>query len=174
MTLEGCVVRISDVISYLGKDIEDAIMLGVLSPDILPSSVTDILGDSNSDIINTIVMDIIYNSVDKPYITMSAGINKAICDLKDFNYKYIYNKIYSDLEKSKIREMFRTVFYSNLDYLKKGDKDVPIYCDYLDHMSLDYKNNTSIERIVIDYIAGMTDEYFKKEYNKIIDKKSDK
>ena len=174
MTLEGCVVRISDVISYLGKDIEDAIMLGVLSPDILPSSVTDILGDSNSDIINTIVMDIIYNSVDKPYITMSAGINKAICDLKDFNYKYIYNKIYSDLEKSKIREMFRTVFYSNLDYLKNGDKDVSIYCDYLDHMSLDYKNNTSIERVVIDYIAGMTDEYFKKEYNKIIDKKSDK
>ena len=174
MTLEGCVVRISDVISYLGRDIEDAIMLGVLSPEMLPSSVTDILGDSNSDIINTIVMDIIYNSIGKPYITMSAGINKAICDLKDFNYKYIYNKIYSDLEKSKIREMFRTVFYSNLDYLRNGDKDVPIYCDYLAHMSLDYKNNTSMERIVIDYIAGMTDEYFKKEYNKIIDKDSNK
>lgn len=174
MTLEGCVVRISDVISYLGRDIEDAIMLGVLSPEMLPSSVTGILGDSNSDIINTIVMDIIYNSIGKPYITMSAGINKAICDLKDFNYKYIYNKIYSDLEKSKIREMFRIVFYSNLDYLKNGDKDVPIYCDYLAHMSLDYKNNTSMERIVIDYIAGMTDEYFKKEYNKIIDKDSNK
>ena len=70
--------------------------------------------------------------------------------------------------------MFRTVFYSNLDYLRNGDKDVPIYCDYLAHMSLDYKNNTSMERIVIDYIAGMTDEYFKKEYNKIIDKDSNK
>ena len=174
MTLEGCVVRISDVISYLGRDIEDAIMLGVLSSDMLPSSVTDILGDSNSDIINNIVMDIIYNSYDKPYITMSSGINKAICDLKDFNYKYIYYKIYSDDEKNKIREMFRTVFYSNLNYLKDENKSVPIYSDYLIHMDPDYRNNTSLERIVIDYIAGMTDEYFKKEYNKIIDKKFDK
>lgn len=174
MTLEGCVVRISDVISYLGRDIEDAVMLGVLSADLLPSSVTSILGDSNSDIINTIVMDIIYNSFGKSYITMSSGINRAICDLKDFNYKYIYNKIYSDDEKKVIREMFRTVFYSNLDFLKNNNKDVSIYRDFLSNMSLDYINNTSLERIVIDYIAGMTDEYFKKEYNKIIDKMTDR
>ncbi len=119
-------------------------------------------------------MDIIYSSYDKPYITMSSGINKAICDLKDFNYKNIYNVIYNDEEKKSIREMFRTVFYSNLEYLKNEDKSAPICYDYLSHMTPDYRNNTSLERIVIDYIAGMTDEYFKKEYNKIIDKKSDK
>lgn len=172
MTLEGCVVRISDVISYLGRDIEDAIMLGKLSSDSLPTSVTDILGDNNSDIINTIVMDIIYNSIDKPYITMSSRVNKAICDLKDFNYKYIYNKIYSDSEKNDIKNMFNVVFDTNLNYLKNNNHDEKIYSDFYLNMSDDYKENTSYERVVIDYIAGMTDDYFIKEYNKIIDKKS--
>lgn len=172
MTLEGCVVRISDVISYLGRDIEDAIMLGKLSSDLLPASVTDILGDNNSDIINTIVMDIIYNSIDKPYITMSSRVNKAICDLKDFNYKYIYNKIYSDSEKNNIRNMFNVVFDANLEYLKNNNHDEKIYSDFYVNMSDDYKKNTSYERVVIDYIAGMTDDYFIKEYDKIVDKKS--
>lgn len=172
MTLEGCVVRISDVISYLGRDIEDAIMLGVLSKDMLPVSVTDILGDNNSDIIKTIVLDIISNSMDKPYITMSSHINKAICDLKDFNYKYIYNKIYTDQDKKHIREMFRVVFDNNLFYLKNNMTDESIFKTYLSDMSSRYINNTSLERMVIDYIAGMTDDYFFKEYNKIIDKKN--
>lgn len=172
MTLEGCVVRISDVISYLGKDIEDAIMLGVLSKDLLPKSIISILGDNNSDIINTIVMDIITCSMDKPYITMSASVNQAICDLKDFNYKYIYNKIYSDDEKKHIRKMFRVVFDSNLSYLKDNKLDENIFKVYLSNMSSDYIENNSFERIVIDYIAGMTDDYFFKEYDKIVDKKN--
>ena len=170
MTLEGCVVRISDVVSYLGKDIDDAIMLGLLSWDMVPSSVTDILGDNNSDIINTIVMDIIKNSMDKPYITMSSKVNKAICDLKDFNYKNIYNNVYTPEEKDSIREMFRVIFNTNLSYLESGNTDESIFKTYLNEMSLDYRNNTSLARVVIDYIAGMTDDYFNKEYHKIIDK----
>lgn len=172
MTLEGCVVRISDVVSYLGKDIEDAIMLGLLSWDMIPTSVTEILGDSNSNIINTIVMDIIENSLNKPYITMSSKINKAICDLKDFNYRNIYNKVYSSDEKNNIKKMFRTVFDTNLKYLMNDETDKSIFKTYLNEMCSEYRNNTSFARIVIDYIAGMTDDYFIKEYNKIIDKKN--
>lgn len=172
MTLEGCVVRISDVISYLGKDIEDAVMLGVLSKNMLPESIISILGDNNSSIINTIVMDIIENSIDKPYITMSKYINKAICDLKDFNYENIYNKIYTADYKNHIRKMFRVVFDSNLEYLKSNNIDTNIFKVYLNEMDSGYIKNNSPERIVIDYIAGMTDDYFFKEYNKIIDKKS--
>ena len=171
MTLEGCVVRISDVISYLGRDVEDAIMLGILSKDSLPSSVTSILGDNNSDIINTIVLDIIFSSMGKPYITMSSDINKAICALKDFNYKNIYNKIYTDDDKKHIKEMFNVVFDTNLMYLKSNDVNSSIYKIYLSGMSSDYLKNNSLERIVIDYIAGMTDDYFLKEYSKIVDKK---
>ena len=71
MTLEGCVVRVSDVISYIGKDIEDAIMLGVSKKGDLPESIIRILGEKNGDIISTLVTDVINNSMDKPYITMS-------------------------------------------------------------------------------------------------------
>ena len=104
---------------------------------------------------------------------------KDLDDERNDIYLHIDKKVKNidlsyDEEKDSIRNMFRTVFYSNLDYLKDEDKSVPICSDFLSKMSPDYRNNTSLERIVIDYIAGMTDEYFKKEYNKIIDKKSDK
>ena len=171
MTLEGCVVRISDVISYLGKDIEDAVTLGLLDFSMLPSSVTDILGDSNSDIIDTIVMDIISHSKDKSYITMSSRVNRAICDLKDFNYKYIYNKVYSEKEKGCIKNMFNIVFDYNMDVLKSDSIEESIFKNFYLGMNDEYKENTSKARVVIDYIAGMTDDYFIREYSKIVEKK---
>lgn len=169
MSLEGCVVRISDVISYIGKDIEDAVMMGILSYDELPSSVVSILGNKNSDIINTIVMDVIESSIDKPYITMSPLINKAICDLQKFNYENIYYKVISDEDKSRYKEMMDVVFYKNLEFLKSNKFDENIFTVYLSDMTDEYKNGNSNERIVIDYIAGMTDDYFIKEFNKIKD-----
>ena len=63
MTLEGCVVRISDMIAYLGKDIEDAIRLRIIKKDDIPSSIKDNLGTKNNDIVNTIIMDILYKIV---------------------------------------------------------------------------------------------------------------
>ena len=71
MTLEGCIVRISDLIGYLGRDIEDAIKLGVLDIKQVPTSITEVLGNTNSDIVNTIILDIIDNSFGKPYIKLS-------------------------------------------------------------------------------------------------------
>ena len=65
MTLEGCVVRISDVIGYLGRDIEDAIKIGVLERSEVPDSIKNVLGTTNKEIVNTIITDIIKNSLDK-------------------------------------------------------------------------------------------------------------
>ena len=90
MTLEGCVVRISDVISYIGKDIEDAIMMNILEPTEVPASLMNILGNNNGDIVTTLVLDIIKNSMNKPYITMSKEIMQALNDLQKFNYENIY------------------------------------------------------------------------------------
>lgn len=171
MTLEGCVVRISDVISYIGKDIEDAIMMGILTTEELPESVTKILGNKNNDIIDKVVMDIIENSIDKPYITMSKEINQAIMDLQKFNYENIYYKVISKEKKLEYKKMFETVYNKNLEYLKNNDKNQNIIEYFLKDMTEEYKNTTTNERKVIDYIAGMTDDYFIKEYNKIIDKK---
>ena len=170
MTLEGCVVRISDVISYIGKDIEDAITMNILKPEELPESIMKILGETNGDIVTTLVLDIIENSMNKHYITMSKKIMKALNDLQKFNYENIYYKVLTDEQRKHYKEMFNVVFETNLKYLKEKITDENIYKVYLDNMTEEYKNNTSNERIVIDYIAGMTDDYFTKEYVKIIDK----
>lgn len=172
MTLEGCVVRISDVISYIGQDIEDAITMNILDPKELPESIMEILGNNNGDIVTTLVLDIIENSMNKPYITMSKEKMKALNDLQKFNYENIYYKVLTDEQKKHYKEMFEIVFEKNLEYLKKEDKEKDIHKIYLKNMTEEYKNNTTKERIVIDYIAGMTDDYFTKEYMKIIDKKN--
>ena len=172
MTLEGCVVRISDVISYIGKDIEDAIEMNILKPEELPESIMEILGKNNSDIVDTLVLDIIKNSINKPYITMSEKITKALNDLQKFNYENIYYKVLTKEQKEKYKEMFNIVFETNLKYLKEHKKEKDIYTIYLNNMTEEYKTNATNERIVIDYIAGMTDDYFTKEYMKIIDKKN--
>ena len=172
MTLEGCVVRISDVISYIGQDIEDAITMNILDPKELPESIMEILGNNNGDIVTTLVLDIIENSMNKPYITMSKEKMKALNNLQKFNYENIYYKVLTDEQKKHYKEMFEIVFEKNLEYLKKEDKEKDIHKIYLKNMTEEYKNNTTKERIVIDYIAGMTDDYFTKEYMKIIDKKN--
>ena len=170
MTLEGCVVRISDVISYIGKDIEDAITMNILKPDELPESIIEILGNNNGDIVSTLVLDIIKNSMNKNYITMSKEIMNGLNDLQKFNYQNIYYKVLTKEQRDNYREMFNTVFETNLNYLENKKTQENIYTVYLNNMNEEYKNNTSNERIVIDYIAGMTDDYFTKEYAKIIDK----
>lgn len=166
MTLEGCVVRISDVISYIGQDIEDAITMNILKPEELPQSILKILGNKNSDIISTLVEDIIKNSIDKPYITMSKEITESLTDLQKFNYENIYYKVITEEQKKHYKKMFETVFNKNLEYLKNNQTETNIYKIYLKNMTEEYKKNTTKERIVIDYIAGMTDDYFTKEYQK--------
>ena len=170
MTLEGCVVRISDVIGYIGRDIEDAIRLGIISIDEVPTSITNVLGITNSEIINTIVIDIIKNSYDKPYITMSKEVFDAIDNLKKFNYKNIYSKANTKEQIEFYEKQFRLLFNRYLDELNNEKKDSKIYKVFLNNMDKSYLDNTSNARKVIDYIAGMTDDYFNLEYNRLIDK----
>ena len=165
MTLEGCVVRISDIIGYLGRDIDDAIRLGLLNRDDIPESIKSILGDDNKNIISNIVEDIIKNSIGKDYISMSPEVYQAIKDLKDYNYVNIYDLANPPKEKEKIKYMFELLFDTLLEELK-NDKNSTIYTSFLNDMSEEYKNNTTPERMVIDYIAGMTDDYFHDEYKK--------
>ncbi|MCI9433796.1 MAG: HD domain-containing protein [Bacilli bacterium] len=167
MTLEGCVVRISDIIAYIGRDIEDAINLGVIEESDLPKEITDVLGSNNKHIINNIVLDIINNSIDKDYLKMSPSIYKSLVDLKKFNYNNIYEKANNKKKIAEYKLMFETVFNGCLEQLKIGDKKALIYVNFINNMSGDYLSKNSNERIVIDYISGMTDDYFIKEYNLI-------
>jgi len=169
MTLEGCVVRISDVIAYIGRDIEDACKLGIMKKEDIPKSITNILGDTNKKIINTIVMDIINNSIDKNYIKMTPIIYETLNKLKEFNYKNIYNKATTSEKIKEYEIMFKTIFEFCLKQLKENNTNSRIYEIFLNDMNSDYKLNNTNERIVIDYIAGMTDDYFIKEYEIIKD-----
>lgn len=166
MTLEGCIVRVSDIIAYIGRDIEDAIRLGIITKDDIPQNIKNILGDNNRDIINTIILDIITNSYEKPYIKISPNIFTAIKELKKFNYENIYYKANTNEDINQYEMMFRKLIEVYCYQLQNNKEEETIYQSYLNHMSKEYRQNNSNYRIIIDYIAGMTDDYFKKQYEK--------
>jgi dGTPase len=171
MTLEGCVVRVCDIIAYIGKDIEDAITLGKIKVSEIPSNITKVLGTTNREIINTIVKDIIINSKNKPYIQMSSEVYNALIELKKFNYENIYSKANTKEEIDYYEKMFRSLFNKYKKCIIEEDKTSTIYKTFLHNMTSDYLKNTTAERKVIDFIAGMTDDYIKKCYLKDIENK---
>ncbi len=166
-TLEGCVVRISDLIAYLGRDIEDAIRMKIIKEEDIPVNIKNILGTKNKDIVNTIILDVIENSLDKPYIKLSDDVFDALEALKSFNYKNIYSKANSSERIAKYKEMFNALFNNYLNDLNTNNEKSLIYKSYLNNMDKSYYSNNTKERIVLDYIAGMTDDYFIKQYNKL-------
>ena len=169
MTLEGCVVRISDIVGYIGRDIEDAVNLGLFDKKLLPKEIVNILGNKNRDIINSIVLDIIDNSLNKPYIKLSDNMYKAIKDLKNFNYENIYYKAQTKKQLASYELMFECLFDKLGIILEKKDKAQNIYREFLDKRDKNYLKNTTNNRKIIDYLAGMTDDYKIEEYHQLKD-----
>lgn len=163
MTIEGCVVRISDIVGYIGRDIEDSINLGLFNREDLPKKITKVLGNDNKDIINTIVKDIIDNSYDKPYITMSEDVFTAISELKKFNSENIYSKSLTKEEIEYYRQGMNKIYNRYLSDVTNDNKESIIYKLFLNTQSAKYLEETPIKRQVIDFIAGMTDALFHKE-----------
>lgn len=160
MTLEGCVVRISDIIGYIGRDIEDAINLGLLTRNQVPTNIKEVLGTTNKEIVNTIILDIVANSLNKPYIKLSDSVYEAIFDLKKFNYENIYNKANTKEQLEFYRNGMNILFNKYLKDLEEDNIESDIYQMFINKMDSSYIQNTENKRMVIDYIAGMTDEYF--------------
>lgn len=172
MTLEGCVVRISDIIGYIGRDIEDAILLEKITREDIPKSISNILGTTNKEIINTIILDIIKESMNKPYIKMSKKVYTALFELKEFNTKNIYNKSMSTEEKEYYKKGMNILFREYLNALETEDKTNIIYQIFVNNQSEQYIQNNSKKRIVIDFIAGMTDDLFISELTKYYKKQN--
>ena len=163
MTLEGCVVRISDIIGYIGRDIEDAIMIDRFKRSDIPESIRNVLGDNNRDVVNTIVLDIINESIDKPYIKMSDRVYKALFALKKFNNENIYKYSMTKEELDYYERGINKLYNIYLDDIKTNNKESDIYKIFLDHQDKKYLESTNIKRWVIDYIAGMTDDFLIRE-----------
>jgi dGTPase len=165
-TLEGCIVRVADVFAYIGRDIEDAIALKLITRDQLPTEVTDILGDINRTIIDTLVMDVIDNSVGHEAIRFSTPVFTAMKGLLTFNYEQIYKAPRILEEKVKLGKVIHELFGAFLDDLKRQDTGSSVFTWFLNHMPSDYRDNTPLERIVADFMAGMTDRFLLNEYSR--------
>lgn len=168
MTLEGCVVRISDIIGYIGRDIEDAIELGLFERSELPKEITEVLGNTNSDIMNTIILDIIENSLDKPYIALSERVYRALFALKKFNGENIYSKSMTKEDIEYYRSGMNQLYHIYLDDINGNRGESVIYTIFLNSQSPRYLKGTDARRKVIDFIAGMTDDMFIREVKRVL------
>ena len=160
MTLEGCVVRMADTISYIGRDIEDAIRLGLINRQDLPKECSEILGSTNGTIVYTLVEDLVANSFEKAFLKFSDQVGEALKKLKAFNEERIYRNSMVKEQVDKIRLMFELLFDRFYKDLETGNENSDIYCRFLKGMQPEYIKRTSFAGIVRDFIAGMTDEYF--------------
>jgi len=160
MTMEGCVVRMADTISYIGRDLEDAIRLGLVKREDMPDSCKKILGRTNGTIVFNLVTDLISNSLNQPFIGFSEKVSSALKKLKVFNYKHIYKNPVIKRHLSSIEDIFCFLFEKYLAALEKENEKSVIFTDFLNGMSSRYRANHSNPEIVRDYISGMTDSYF--------------
>jgi len=148
-TLEGRIVRVSDIVAYVNHDIDDAIRAGVLKRGDIPKDILRVLGDTHSQRINTMVSDIVRETkkVELEDIRMSEEVYGALIDLRDFLYERVYENEYAKGEFAKSRKVISDLYRYFLEHPdkiplknKRGKKDPPY-------------------RRVADYIAGMTDRY---------------
>ena len=149
-TLEGKIIKFADRIAYINHDIDDAIRAGIIKNEELPRDLIDILGDSHSKRINTMINSIIDESYHKDYIKMQDDIQRATLELRAFMFQNVYRNKIVKSENDKIEILLNSLFeyyYKNIDKIPK--EQLKIY-EKLDHIK---------EDIVCDYIAGMTDIY---------------
>lgn len=163
-TLEGCVVRMCDMVAYIGQDIEDAVRLGILKLKEVPDEVIQNLGKNNSEIINSLVSDLVSNSLETDSIGLSTEIAGVFRKLKDFNYERIYMHPEIRRERQRIQNAFRMLFDHFLEELEKKKPDSIIFQHFLGNRSPEYVETTSPAEKVRDYLATMTDRYFAKAF----------
>lgn len=164
-TLEGCLVKLCDTMSYLGRDIEDAISLGILDREQVPKT---ILGITNREILSVLAADVITHSYGKEYIAFSEKVYDALKTIRKFNFKHIYMHPKLKVESTKIKRSYRILFETLWEDLEANKENSFIWQNYLQTKSSDYLSQTPPTRMVIDYISGMTDNYFVRTFQKLI------
>ncbi len=160
MTLEGCLVRMADTVSYIGRDIQDAIRLDLIRRDDLPKDSVSILGNTNGTIVFKLVTDIIRNSHRNPHICFSPQVSDALKQLKSFNLEHIYLNPKIKKHTRRIHELFVMLFETYLEDIKKHRKTSVIFRQFMKDMTDEYLQSHRPAEVVRDFISGMTDQYF--------------
>lgn len=160
MTMEGCVVRLSDTIAYIGRDIEDAIELKLVKRNDIPRECTEVLGNTNGTIVYRLVTDLIDSSFGKDTIQFSPSVSNILKQLKQFNYNQIYLNPQIKKATASIRNCYRVLFETYLSHLKHKNTHSFIMKDFVNYLDKHILKNLSPASIVRDFIAGMTDDYF--------------
>lgn len=154
-TLEGQIVRLSDKIAYLNHDIDDAIRGGILKERDIPERFHRILGDTTRKRLNTLIHDVVTNSMDQSEISMSDEVEGAMKELRDFMFERVYLNPIAKREEKKaihmIKDLYR-FYMENLDEIPK------------EYQNMQGESGVNKEQMVCDYIAGMTDTYAVKKF----------
>lgn len=161
LTLEGQVVRYSDKIAYINHDIDDSIRAGLLKNEQIPSSSVKVLGNTNSERIDTLVKDCIYTTIDNiekgiSQVSLSKEVFEALSILREFMFKKIYRGNILKDERDKAKFVLEQVFNY---FLKNPDKMPEFYMDIVE--------SEGLYRGVSDYISGMSDDYCIMQFNNI-------
>lgn len=169
-TLEGCVVRISDIIAYLGKDRQDAEKAGIIEDNNIFDD--NAIGSFNAKIINNLIVNIVENSYGKDYISMDKEYYEALKLGKRQNYEFIYETEYIKSIKYVIEPMFKKIYEKCLNDILKEDYNSAVYKHHIDYVKKHNKYYKGPEyekedknQIVVDYIASMTDDYMTELYS---------
>ena len=169
MSLEGCVVRLADTVAYIGRDIEDAIVLGLIKRSDIPARCIRDLGESNGSIVYSLVTDLICHSnvtppkgkvlPDSDYIGFSETMSDILHELKQFNYKYIYLAKKTQQYLPLIEKCYRELFFHYLEHLEERHGS-ELNVDLMSDLEESYTLNQPPAARVRDFIAGMTDDFF--------------
>ena len=157
-TLEGKIIRFADKIAYINHDIDDAIRGKLLREDELPVEYVNILGHTTKERLNTMIHDIITQSYDKPDISMSEDVGYAMSQLRKFMFQSVYTNETAKSEELKAHKMIHEMY----DYFMRFFEEIPEDFRYIESV-----HNVSKERVVCDYIAGMSDQYAVSVFKKI-------
>jgi dGTPase len=166
MTLEACVVRIADVIAYIGRDIEDAIHIGLIKRADIPPSVSAILGNENACIIDRLVLDLLENSFERDEIRFSEPVFTALKELLAFNYAYIYTNRRIMREHGKVARIIQMLYEKYATEMQEGFVENSVFAHHCRELGPDFIKQQG-RRMIIDFIAGMTDDYLINQFRNL-------
>jgi len=156
-TMEGCLVKLCDTVSYTGRDIEDAIQMGVMERSQVAETM---LGTTNRSILSRVACDVIHSSYGKDHIELSEEVLASLKALRRSNFEHIYNHPKIKGQVGRVHRSYRILFEALLDEFECKGEQSHLWSHFLATKSEEYVSSYCGAQFVVDYISGMTDRHF--------------